>query len=307
MSAERLVPEVREAIAKLPSLPFHIIPLLPITRFLFNLAARSPVASGISVSTVRQGRLKLRIYQPDDGGSGAGIVWCFGGGHIAGKAEHVNPIAKEIIEATGATVFAADYRLSPKHPFPADHDDCFAAWTYMTEHAETYGIDVNRLAVGGHSAGGGLAAGLAQRIYDTGGPQPKAQILYYPMLDDRTAADTSKDDLETFLWENKTNRVAWGVYLAPHKPGASDLPDYAAPARREDLSGLAPAWVGYGDIDLFAEEDAAYAQRLIASRVECHEERVEGVPHAFEAIVPDAEISKAFNRSAMSFLKRKLA
>ena len=307
MSTERLVPEIRDAIAKLPALPFHIKPLIPVSRFLFNLAARSPLADGISVSTVRQGRLKIRVYTPDDGGSGAGVVWCFGGGHIAGKAEHVNRIANEIIEATGATVFAPDYRLSPKNPFPADHDDCFAAWTYMVEHADSYGIDTARLAVGGHSAGGGLAAGLAQRIYDSGGPQPKAQILFYPMLDDRTTADLSKDALETFIWENKTNRVAWGVYLAPNKPGADNLPDYAAPGRREDLSGLAPAWVGYGDIDLFAEEDAAYAQRLVAANVECFEERVEGVPHAFEAIVPGAEISKAFNGSAMAFLKQKLA
>ena len=126
------------------------------------------------------------------------------------------------------------------------------------------------------------------------------------MLDDRTAADTSKDRLETFIWDNKTNRVAWGVYLSPYAPGAGKLPDYAAPARRENLSRLAPAWVGYGDIDLFADEDAAYAQGLVANGVECHEEIIKDVPHAFEAIAPKAEISKAFNKSAMSFLKEKL-
>ena len=266
----------------------------------------SDLDDNIDVKTVQHGKLKIRVYSAKSGKSSAGVVWCFGGGHIAGKAEHVNLIANHVVKETGATVFAPDYRLSPKNPFPADHDDCFAAWEYMVQNAAAHGIDTDRLAVGGHSAGGGLAAGLAQRIYDAGGPQPKAQILYYPMLDDRTAADTSKDELETFIWRNKTNRVAWGVYLAPHKPGAAELPNYAAPGRRDDVSGLAPAWVGYGDIDLFADEDADYARRLKAAGVECTEERVEAVPHAFEAIVPDAEVSKSFNASAMRFLKEKL-
>lgn len=177
----------------------------------------------------------------------------------------------------------------------------------MIENAKTLGINTERLAVGGNSAGGGLAAALSQRILDAGGPLPKAQILFYPMLDDRVAANKDLDALETFLWNNKTNRVAWECYLAPHEPGASDLPQYASPARRPGLSGLPAAWIGYGSLDLFAGEDAEYARRLKEAGVQCYAEVVNGVPHAFEAIAPDLDVSKAFTASAISFLKHALS
>ncbi len=306
MNTERLHPEIRSAIEKLPSLPFHIKPLIPFTRLIFNAAAGSKLDKDVTSEILRNGRLTMRVFRPRSGGSDAAVIWCFGGGHIAGKSAHVNAIANHIVRETGATVFAPEYRLAPKYPFPADLDDCFAGWSYVVANAERLGININRLAVGGHSAGGGLAAALAQRILDTGGPQPVAQILFYPMLDDRTAADTSLDSFETFLWQNRTNRVAWSVYLAPHKPGAPTLHDYAAPGRRETLSGLAPAWIGYGDIDLFAGENADYAARLKAAGVMCEEVNIEGAPHAFEAVCPEAEISRSFIASAVGFLKTAL-
>lgn len=306
MSVDKLLPEIRETFSKLPTLPFHIKPLLPLAKFLYNMAAKSPLDDDIAVETVREGGLDIRVYSPKNGKSSAGVVWCFGGGHVAGKAEHVNRNANNIVKATGATVFAPDYRLSPKHPFPADHDDCYVAWQYMVKNADKYGLDTERLAVGGNSAGGGLAAGLAQRVLDAGGPQPKAQILFYPMLDDRTAADFSNDTLDTVVWKNKANRVAWGAYLAPNKPGAVSLPEYSAPSRRGNLAGLAPAWIGYGDIDLFAQEDADYAERLKEAGVECTVDLVKGAPHAFEAICPNADVSQQFVSSAMSFLKSKI-
>lgn len=301
-----LRPELRKQIEKIPALPFHIKPLIPLSRFLFNLAAKSEVADGVTTRAEMQNGRRVVVWEPDCGGNGAAVLWCFGGGHIAGKPEHLNALASAIVKDTGATVFAPHYRLSPKNPFPADLDDCFACWQHITGNAEQYGIDLDRLAVGGNSAGGGLAAALSQRILDHGGLQPKSQILFYPMLDDRTAADRSKDGLETYLWKNKTNHVAWSVYLSPHEPGDESIPAYAAPGRREDLSGLPPAWIGYGDIDLFADEDHEYAARLKTCGVECEELVIKGAPHAFEAIVPDAEISRTFVGSAIAFLQRSL-
>lgn len=306
MSADQIRPELRKAIAGLPTLPFHIRPLLPLARFVFNLASRSPLPDHVEARDEIVGHLKVRVFSPKSGQSDAAVLWCFGGGHVAGKAAHVNRIAGEIAERTGATVFAPHYRIAPEHPFPGDLDDCFACWRHMVENAQTYAINPDRLAIGGHSAGGGLAAALSQRVLDDGGIQPRAQILFYPMLDDRTAADTSKDALETFVWSNRANRVAWSAYLAPNSPGANTLPDYAAPARRADLKGLPPAWIGYGDIDLFSEEIAQYADRLTSAGVECDVTKVSGAPHAFEAICPDAAISKSFVDAAMGFLAEKL-
>ena len=123
MSVDRLNPEIRDTVAKIPSLPFHIKPLIPLSRFLFNFAAKSELDQSIDVKTVQHGKLKIRVYSAKSGKSSAGVVWCFGGGHIAGKAEHVNLISNHVVKETAATVFAPDYRLSPKNPFPADHDD----------------------------------------------------------------------------------------------------------------------------------------------------------------------------------------
>lgn len=306
VTSSKLRPELRKAIEVLPALPFHIKWLIPCTRVLFNLAAKSKLSGGVISKVQRHEGRRVVVWEPEGGANGAAVLWCFGGGHIAGQPEHLNALASAIVKATGASVFAPHYRLSPKHPFPADLDDCFACWQYLTTNASSQGIDLDRMAVGGNSAGGGLAAALSQRILDHGGPQPKSQILFYPMLDDRTAADHSKDALETYLWQNKSNRVAWSVYLSPNEPGAQSLPKYAAPGRREDLSGLPPAWVGYGDIDLFADEGRDYAARLTASGVECEELVITGAPHAFETIVPGAEVSRVFIGSAIAFLQESL-
>ncbi|MEL7452890.1 MAG: alpha/beta hydrolase, partial [Pseudomonadota bacterium] len=169
MSKESLHPELRDTIAKLPTLPFHIKPLIPLTRQLYNLASKSKLDDGIDVRVVKHGELEMRVFKPRTGGSNAGVVWCYGGGHLAGKTEHVNRIANRIIAETGATVFAPKYRLAPKNPYPADLDDCFRCWEHVCRNANTYGVSQDRLAIGGHSAGGGLAAALALRIHDSGG------------------------------------------------------------------------------------------------------------------------------------------
>ncbi|CAN0506825.1 unnamed protein product, partial [Phaeothamnion confervicola] len=171
------------------------------------------------------------------------------------------------------TVVSVDYRLAPEHPFPLPSDDCLAAWHWLQNSAASLGIDPARVAIGGASAGGGLAAGLAQRIHDTGGIQPIAQWLMAPMLDDRTAACRELDDIKHPVWTNRMNRAAWRSYL-DREPGAEDLPAYAAPGRRGDLTGLPPTFIGVGDIDLFYEEGRRYADGL----------RQHGVAVAFETI-----------------------
>lgn len=306
MSPDKIRPELRKAITSLPSLPFNKPKLLPLARILYNLAARSKIGSGVSVSILKNGSQSIRVYRPDDGKTDAGVLWAFGGGHVAGKPAHVNALASKIAAKTGANVFVPEYRLAPKHPFPADLDDCFAAWNWMLDNRRDLGLNPNRLVIGGNSAGGGIAAALAQRILDKGGAQPRAQILFYPMLDDRISANRELDKGNHFIWSNTSNYVAWSAYLAPAKPGDESLPSYASPARREDLSGLPPAWVGVGDVDLFAKEDIDYANNLKSEGIECQLEIVKGAPHAFEAIAPGLDVSKAFVDSAIMFMKEKL-
>lgn len=305
--AADLDPEVRAAILRTPRLPFATRMLLPLARVLYDIGARTKRVRGVQVTRERHGTLQMLIYSPmQRKPSGAAVLWLFGGGHIAGRPAHVNSAASLTAAETGATVFVPQYRLAPRHPFPADLDDAFAAWEWLVEKAQDRGLDPTRIALAGNSAGAGLAACLAQRILDAGGTQPKAQALFYPMLDDRTAIDRSLDARNHFIWNNKANLVAWSVYLAPNAPGAPNLPPYAAAARRGSLAGLPPTWLGICGVDLFADECRSYARELKRDGVRCKVHETPGVPHAFEVLAPEAGISQAFVQSAIAFIEREL-
>ncbi|MEM1133444.1 MAG: alpha/beta hydrolase [Pseudomonadota bacterium] len=306
MDTAALHPEIRDAIVKLPRLPFASRVLLPVARTIYDFASRSKVLDGVEVSSISTGENDLVMYRRTANPTDAGVLWIYGGGYLAGKPEHLNRLASQVALETGATVFVPRYRLAPRNPFPAAFEDCKSAWLWLVDNAATLGIDNNRLAIGGNSAGGGLAANLANWARDGSRLQPVAQILFYPMLDDRTAGDRSLDDLGNFIWDNKANHAAWSAYLSPHQPGSESLPKDAAAARCEELGDLPPTWIGICSLDLFADEDERYAQRLQDAGVTCLVEREDGVPHAFEAICPDAEISQAFVGSAIAFLKDAL-
>jgi acetyl esterase/lipase len=175
----------------------------------------------------------------------------------------------------------------------------------MHENLAQKGIDANRIAIGGESAGGGLAAGLVLRIHDEGGQQPIAQWLFCPMLDDKTALDRSLDDVDHFVWNNKMNLVGWKSYLG-NTFGTDQVSAYAAPARRESLEGLPKAWIGVGDVELFFAENKAYANKLTAAGVSCQLEIVNGAPHAFEGLAPDSELAKDYLSRAKTWLKAAL-
>jgi acetyl esterase/lipase len=125
------------------------------------------------------------------------------------------------------------------------------------------------------------------------------------MLDDRTAAKRDLDQVLHPLWNNHNNRAGWAAYLG-HEPGQASEPAYAVAARRLDLSGLPPAWIGVGEIDLFFEEDRTYAERLSAAGVECQLHPVPGAPHGFPVVAPQAPLSRDFSAASCRFLARTL-
>jgi acetyl esterase/lipase len=202
-------------------------------------------------------------------------------------------------------IVSPDYKLAPENPYPAALDDCHSAWTWLLENSSARQIDRQRMAVGGESAGGGLAAGLVLRLHDEGGIQPLAQWLFCPMLDDRTALNRSLDSIDHFVWNNKMNLVGWKSYLG-NKLGTDEVSDYAAPARRSVFHGLPKTWIGVGDVELFFEEDKAYADKLSSAGVACKLEIIQGAPHAFEGLAPDSQLAKDYLASAKSWLKTAL-
>lgn len=259
---------------------------------------------GVERRFVRAEGLRLRLYVPAEP-SGAGLLWIHGGGLVLGAAAMDDGLCGETARVTGTTVVSVDYRLAPKHPFPAAIDDCYAGWRWLLRNLEELGLDRDRLAIGGQSAGGGLAAALVHRVHDEGDPVA-AQWLFCPMLDDRTAADRNRDEVDHFIWNNRSNLVGWSSYLGD-AVGADSLPPYTAAARREDLGGLPPAWLYTSDIELFYDEDVDYAQRLTEAGVDTTLRVVSGAPHGFEAWARHSEAARDLVADAQAWLGERLA
>jgi acetyl esterase/lipase len=224
------------------------------------------------------------------------LLWIHGGGYVIGTAQQDDDVCRRFARRLGVTVAAVDYRLAPEHPYPAPLEDCYSALTWL---AKLPAVDPTRVAIGGASAGGGLAAALAFLARDRGEVTPTLQLLAYPMLDDRSGATPENPNYR--LWGPKSNRFGWAAYL-----GNAD-PNVAVPGRREDLSGLPPAWIGVGTHDLFHDEDLAYAERLTAAGVRCEVETVPGAFHGFDLVVPKAAVSQSFFASQCASLRSSLA
>ena len=305
MKLEQIHPELRAAIGRFPSIAFdrRIVPML--MNVLMRWRGRATSLPGVQIADCTQGDVRVRLYRPEGRLTGAGLLWIHGGGLIIGDAAINDRECASFARELGAVIVSVEYRLAPKHPFPAALDDCHGAWQWMLSAATELGIDPARIAVSGQSAGGGLAASLALRIRDAGGIQPAAQALMCPMLDDRTAARRELDAIDHRLWNNRSNRAAWSWYLGC-EPGAAELPALAAAARCANLGGLPSAWIGVGEVDLFLEEDRLYARRLIEAGVSCELHIAPMAPHGFELLAPEASVTRDYFRSFSAFLRKAL-
>ncbi len=305
MDLELIDPDLRKRMRFVPSAPFHRRRMLPLIRALTNAASRSKLPAGIELEVHQVGTAAVRVLRPAGRSSDAAILWIHGGGFLIGSARMDDQRLARYANEFGVVAVSVEHRLAPEHPFPGPLDDCLAAWDWLQAAAAGLGIDPSRVVVGGESAGGGLTACLVQRIHDRDGTQPIAQVLIYPMLDDRTAARTELDDVNHRLWNNRANRAGWTAYLG-REPGAAEVADYAVGARRDDLSGLPPAWIGVGDVDLFYAEDREYAQRLDAAGVPCEYVVAPMAPHGFPGIAPSARVSIDFEHRIDQFLEHHL-
>jgi acetyl esterase/lipase len=247
----------------------------------------------------------VRIYRPVEPAAPAlpTILWFHGGGLVVASHDTDQAFLDALVAETGCIAVSVEYRLAPETPYPGAIDDCFAALTFVREHAAELGADASRVAVGGFSAGGGLAAALALRARDQGVALVH-QHLIYPMLDDRQSTPSSRWELLAG-WTRELNTFAWQCYLG-ELYGGDAVPAYAAPARADDLRGLAPAYVHVGGLDGFVSENVAYAARLIAAGVPTELHVVPAAPHGFDFFAPDAAISRAANAISDAALRRVL-
>jgi acetyl esterase/lipase len=301
VDVELVDPELRAAVKRLPTGNAASVT----GRRVIRLATRiMPVKAvdGVAVSTIRDGAVRGRLYQPTIRKTGATLLWIHGGGFFIGDARQDEAMCAGTALELGMTVFSVNYRLAPEHPFPAPLADVRQGWEWLQQHASQLEVDPKKVAVGGESAGGGLAAALVQQLHDQSSIHATAQWLFAPMLDDRTAADTSLDAIKHWVWSNTDNRFGWGAYLGG-RHGDDVPPPYAAPGRRSDLNGLPPTYIAVGDIELFLKEDTDFADRLKAAGVSTELDIIPGAPHGFENWARDSEVSQRLLRRARDWLR----
>jgi acetyl esterase/lipase len=238
---------------------------------------------------------------PETSGPRPGIFFIHGGGMILGNVAGEDAVATLICDQVGAVVVSVEYRLAPENPHPAPAEDCYAGLRWMAEHADELGVDPDRLGVYGGSAGGGLAIAVALMARDRGGPALACLMPIYPMIDDRNETASSHEITDIGIWDRAGNEQAWAWYL-----GGKPADQYAAPARAEDLSGLPPSFIDVGTVDLFRDEDIAFAQRLMQAGVPTELHVHPGSYHAAETFAVDAALSKRIWAMRVDALRRFL-
>jgi acetyl esterase/lipase len=238
--------------------------------------------------------VRVRVHRPVGESTGAVLLWVHGGGHVLGEPEQDDPLLDGVVGRTGCMALAVDWRRAPEHPYPAALHDCYAVLRAVTVGLPGLDADPGRVVVGGASSGGGLAAGLALLARDRGEHAVAAQLLIYPMLDDRERTVSSRTVTDRRVWNHESNRIGWSAYLG--RLAGDAVPTYAAPARATGLRGLPPTWIATTELDLFRDEDIDYAGRLLEAGVPTELHVYPGGVHGFDLFAPQAALTRRFCR-----------
>ncbi len=273
------------------------------------LGASAAAAAEAATAKAPDGyEVPIFIHKPkaEAAGKRAGLLFIHGGGYIFGDAFMSGPSCRAQADAADLVIVAVDYRLAPENPHPTPVEDCYAALQWLFDNADALGVDRDRIGIAGESAGGGLSAALALLARDRGNLKLAYQQLIYPMIDDRTCTRTDiPAHLGQFVWTRESNIYGWKSLLG-QAPGGAGVSPYAAAARAEDLSGLPPAFIYVGALDLFLDENLDYARRLLAAGVPTELHVYDGAYHGFEVAVDSGVAQRAF-RDRIDALRRGLA
>jgi acetyl esterase/lipase len=251
------------------------------------------------VDQMIDGVLPIRIYR---GGSSRApaVVFCHSGAFVLGNLDTDHRQCVELARRASCTVVSVDYRLAPEHPYPAGLDDALAALRWVAAEGDTLDVDVKRIAVAGSSAGGALAARLAQCAAAGDAPPIVFQLLHQPVLDD--APTPSKQEYAaTPGFDGPATEQMWR-----HVSGDESVPRGAVPARADDLSGLAPAMITCSELDPLRDEAVDYALRLLWAGVSTELHVLPGTCHGFDSLLPEWEISQQLFALQGAALKRAL-
>lgn len=310
-STHLMDPELARALEGVPSFDYNAETIGALRPAVAALALDAPPAPGIAteerfVDGPDENQIRILVSAPVDGPRTGGMLWLHGGGQIVGSSDGYAAQNRYFALRAGIVVVAVDYRLAPEDPYPAGLEDCYAVLRWLHESVTELGISADRIAVAGESGGGGLAAGLAVLARDRGELPLSAQFLLYPMLDDRTGTPADPDPLPysgEFVLKQPSYDFIWNSVLG-REPGGQDVPVTAAPARADDLTGLPPATLLVGDLDLLIGENLRYATTLIRSGVPTDLHVFPGAYHAFMLMAPQAGVSVRANEEFIGAITR---
>ncbi|MFD0485229.1 alpha/beta hydrolase [Kineococcus sp. GCM10028916] len=310
MSTLHLVdPELRDILDLLPARNFTVEEL-PAVR---AAAAQLPLPElppGLTVDEVRVPRdgapdVRVLVTRPTALPAGApALVWIHGGGYVVGSADADQLNAAQLALGVGMVVVSVDYGLAPENPHPGPVEDCYAALRWLHENADDLGVDRSRIAIGGGSAGGGLAAALGLLARDRGEVPVAFQYLVFPMIDDRTVTREANPTTGEFVWTRASNAFGWRALLGA-EPGSDGVSPYAAAARAEELTGLPPTFLEVGSLDLFLDEDVEFALRLVRAGVPTELHVYPGAFHGYQ-MVATSTVARTSAELGVNALRRAL-
>jgi acetyl esterase/lipase len=248
--------------------------------------------------------VKVRIYRNSSLSTPTGAFLFFhGGAFVFGDLESEHPRCLHFADRAGCLVISVDYRLAPEHPYPAALNDGVTALSWLRHNAHALGVDAQRIAIGGASAGGALASALALKTRDEEGMWLRAQLLIYPALDDRTSSPSIRQFYRHAPWDGERTEKMWTHYLKD----VDEVTAYAAPSRATDLSGLPSTYIMTAEQDPLRDEALNYAQRLLAAGVSVEYHHFARTYHGFDTLVPGATLSQRALLEQSGFLRRELA
>jgi acetyl esterase len=243
------------------------------------------------------------VYQPEGDAPLPVLVFFHGGGWVIGDVESYDATCRQLANTSGCVLVSVEYRRAPEHKYPAAADDAYAATVYVAAHADEFGGDASRLAVGGDSAGGNLAAVVAQMARDRGGPAIAFQLMVYPVTDYSFETASYSENAEGYLLTTEAMRWFWGHYLSTADDGKQP---YASPLRAADLRNLPPAHIVTAEFDPLRDEGEAYAAALAKAGVKATFHRYDGMIHGFFQWSPMIPQSRALIEECGAALREAL-
>lgn len=245
--------------------------------------------------------IRCLLFRPEHGESRGALVHIHGGGFVMGQPEMDIARNIELVRATGCTILSVDYRLAPEHPHPAGLEDCHSAAVWLADQSKALRFPAERLGVIGESAGGGLAASLALMARDKGSVRFACQVLIYPMLvPPEHSVDTAEPDERTgrYIWSRASNAFGWSALLPAGAASSKTIAGIAT-----DLSGLPPAFLAVGELDLFVHDNLDFAAKLLRAGNSAEAHLYPAAVHGFDRMA-DAAVSQRYTRDLIDFLKR---